>query len=249
MLLKFLNLGSGFPVENRLKPFFPFIARQPENTRHQGSVQPALLATQLISFNLLLTARRIGNILCPTPTINFALLGRIYLSKYLLFIASRLWETENECPGDRGLSKRIAFPVPACVWLWRVGSLVFVRCTMDGSPLSRLRCGLSLAASDIARRHRGWRSPGSQVSLDMAVSHLPVCNCWWLHHSWRGGSSPWSSDHHTSPRSVLRRIDDNGRTSQCPVVCGLTLIHNSSRIRAGEGEICCSAADTGPILR
>ena len=112
MLLKFLNLGSGFPVENRLKPFFPFIARQPENTRHQGSVQPALLATQLISFNLLLTARRIGNILCPTPTINFALLGRIYLSKYLLFIASRLWETENECPGDGGTLKtnRISCP-------------------------------------------------------------------------------------------------------------------------------------------
>ena len=52
MLLKFLNLGSGFPVKNRLKPFFPFIARQPENTRHQ----PALLA--IISFNLLLTAQR-----------------------------------------------------------------------------------------------------------------------------------------------------------------------------------------------
>ena len=141
----------------------------------------------------------------------------------------RSWEWMSW--GLWGLSKRIAFPVPACVWLWRVGSLVFVRCTMDGSPLlSRLRCGLclSLPASDIARRHRGWRSPGSQVSLYMAVSHLPVCNCWWLHHpgpdTWRGGSSPWSSDHHTSPRSVLRRIDDNGRTSQCPVVCGLTLL-------------------------
>ena len=80
MLLKFLNLGSGFPVKNRLKPFFPFIARQPENTRHQ----PALLA--IISFNLLLTAERIGNILCDRRLISHCYAGFIYR----LFIG--LWE-------------------------------------------------------------------------------------------------------------------------------------------------------------
>lgn len=125
MLLKFLNLGSGFPVKNRLKPFFPFIVRQPENTRHQ----PALPA--IISFNLLLTAERIGNILCDQPRrlISHCYAGFIYR----LFIG--LWEIVRRRMNVLWTLKtnRISCPrLRLTVKGWF--SPVFV-CTMDGSPL------------------------------------------------------------------------------------------------------------------
>ena len=161
MLLKFLNLGSGFPVKNRLKPFFPFIVRQPENTRHQ----PALRA--IISFNLLLTAERMGNILCDQPRrlISHCYAGFIYR----LFIG--LWEIVRRRMNVLWTLKTNRISCPR------------LRLTVKGwyslyngwlsSPASGV---VPLAASDIARRHQGWRCSGSQVSLYISVSThtLPV---------------------------------------------------------------------------
>ena len=134
MLLKFLNLGSGFPVKNRLKPFFPFIVRQPENTR-EASVLSAARPSYFIQ--LVVNSKENWKYFMSNPTINFALLDGIYLSKYRLFIGDSIVRISEwmSC----GFSKRIAFPVLlACVWLWRV--VVFVR-SIDGSVPS-LRCGL-----------------------------------------------------------------------------------------------------------
>ena len=183
MLLKFLNLGSGFPVKNRLKPFFPFIVRQPENTRHQ----PALLAMMAHLIQLVVNSRENWKyFMWPTPTINFALLCWIYLSA--IYRSVRDCETENECPVDsQNESHFLSPPASDCE------GLVLSSVCLDNGWLSSLASGVvPLAASDIARRHQGWRSPGSQVSLYISVSihiYLGII---------ADDSITWSSDHHTS---------------------------------------------------
>lgn len=79
-------------------------------------------------------------------------------------------------------------------------------CPLDNgwlSSLSRLRCGLSLAASDIARRHRGWRNPGSQVSLYIAVS-THICRCVIADDSIIPALIPGEEDHHPGHQIITR---------------------------------------------
>ena len=102
MLLKFLNLGSSFPLQNRLKPFFPFISKQPENTQHPAS---------LILIQLVVNSMENGNISSASQRLISHCKWDLFI-KIHLFIGVRIVLVSTE---------RIAHPV----WVaWSPGPLV-----------------------------------------------------------------------------------------------------------------------------
>ena len=92
MLLKFLNLGSSFPLQNRLKPFFPFISKQPENTQHPAS---------LILIQLVVNSMENGNISSASQRLISHCKRDLFI-KIHLFIVVRIVVVSTE---------RIAHPV------------------------------------------------------------------------------------------------------------------------------------------
>ena len=92
MLLKFLNLGSSFPLQNRLKPFFPFISKQPENTQHPAS---------LILIQLVVNSMENGNISSASQRLISHCKRDLFI-KIHLFIGVRIVVVSTE---------RIAHPV------------------------------------------------------------------------------------------------------------------------------------------